>query len=69
MIFRYSCPLLVWSAVRIQAGMQARILVTVSATYSDGIPRKGLKLSWKELLDCSSNTAIVHLFKTVASLF
>ena len=30
--------------------MQARILVTVSATHSDGIPRKGLKLSWKELL-------------------
>ena len=44
-------------------------LVYAPITYSDGIPRKGLKLSLKELPDCSSNTAIVRLFKTVASLF
>ena len=49
--------------------MQAKLLVTVSATYRGVFAPYGRKLSLKELLDCSGNTAIVYLFKTIASLF
>ena len=44
-------------------------LVHADHGQSDPMRDRDLLQFVKELLDCSSNTAIVRLFKTVASLF